>query len=99
MSERTRTDHNAMRTKTDHNQPAIYKALRKVGAMVIDMSQYRCGFDCLVEYRGRLVLMEIKNPKGNKKLTDKERRVLTKIRNSYIVENYTDAFKAVGAVK
>jgi hypothetical protein len=62
------------------------------------MSQYRCGFDTLVEFRGRLVILEIKNPEGRAKLTEKETKVQSMFRNSFIVETWEEAFRAIGAI-
>lgn len=49
--------------KVDGNQPEIVKALRAVGATVRDLSGVGQGCpDLLVGYRGRNVLIEVKDP-------------------------------------
>jgi len=52
--------------KVDVNQPAIVAALRKIGAVVFLIGR---PFDLLVCYRGRLTLMEVKNPAGGNKVS------------------------------
>ena len=47
--------------KVDSNQSEIVKALRKVGATVLIISQLKNAFDILVGYRGNLFIIEIKD--------------------------------------
>lgn len=48
--------------KVDRNQPEIVDALRKVGASVAITSAVGCGYpDLNVGYRGRTILMEVKD--------------------------------------
>ena len=47
----------------DHNQTPIVKALKKYGVSVVDLAAVGGGCpDLLTSYKGRTVLMEIKNP-------------------------------------
>ena len=49
--------------KKDANHARIVKALERVGAAVIDLSDLKNdGFDILVSFRGNLFPVEIKNP-------------------------------------
>lgn len=54
--------YNQRNAKVDANQPAIVKALRRVGAKVRPVHQLKDLFDILVGYRGQLFIIEIKNP-------------------------------------
>jgi len=61
--------------KVDRNQPEIVKTLRKAGATVLITSQLKNAFDILVGYRGKLMIVEIKDgekPKSQRKLSDGE---------------------------
>ena len=49
------------RNKPDANQPEIVQALRDIGARVFLIGQ---PLDLLVAFRGKLILMEVKNPDG-----------------------------------
>ena len=53
------------RNKPDTNQQEIVNALRDIGAVVFLIGR---PFDLLVGFRGRLVLLEVKNPDGRNKL-------------------------------
>jgi hypothetical protein len=59
--------------KVDENQPAIVKALRKIGAVVLLTHQIKNAFDILVGYKGKLFIMEIKSPEYLPKEYDRER--------------------------
>lgn len=66
-----------MRTaaKVDKNQPEIVKALRKMGAIVLQTHQLKNAFDILVGFRGTLFMVEIKDgslPPSGKKLSKGE---------------------------
>lgn len=90
--------------KIDRNQPEIVKALRAVGAKVMPMHFVGSGFpDLLVNYRGRLVLLEVKdgdNIPSRKKLTPDERDFFDEFNHPgqvvYLVESVDDAFKVCG---
>ena len=49
------------RNKPDANQPEIVQALRSIGAIVFLIG---IPLDLLVAFRGKLILMEVKNPDG-----------------------------------
>ena len=49
------------RNNPDTNQAAIVEALRKIGAVVFLIGM---PFDLLVGFRGKLTLLEVKNPDG-----------------------------------
>ncbi len=58
------------RNNPDANQAAIVDALRKIGAVVFLIGQ---PFDLLCALRGKLYLLEIKNPVGKDKLEDSQK--------------------------
>ena len=60
--------------KIDQAQPGIVAALERVGAEVLSLASYGVSCDLLVQHRGKLWLMEVKNPgpPSSKKLTDME---------------------------
>jgi hypothetical protein len=64
------------RGRVDANQPAIVEALRKAGAVVQSLSRIGEGCpDLLVGYRGRTILMEVKDdsqPPSKRLLTEDE---------------------------
>lgn len=67
-----------MRTaaKSDKNQPEIVDAYRKIGAIVLIVSQLKNCFDILVAYEGVIYMVEIKDgdkfPKYFKDLENKQ---------------------------
>jgi hypothetical protein len=61
--------------RVDANQSEIVKALRKIGATVLILSQLKNAFDLLVGYRSKLFIVEIKDgskPPSQRKLTEGE---------------------------
>ena len=54
------------RNKPDANQPEIVQALRDIGAVVFLIGR---PLDLLVCFRGKLTLMEVKNPDGENKVS------------------------------
>ena len=54
--------YNQRNAKVDSNQPQIVKGLRRIGAKVLPCHQLKNAFDILVGYKGKLFMMEIKNP-------------------------------------
>lgn len=54
------------RNKPDANQPEIVQALRDIGARVFLIGQ---PLDLLIAFRGKLTLMEVKNPDGEDKVS------------------------------
>jgi len=61
--------------KIDTNQTEIISALRKAGAFVLPTHQLKNAFDCIVCYRGKTFIMEIKNPESLPKVCDRERLI------------------------
>ncbi len=59
--------------KKDDNHKAIVMKLESIGAVVIDCSQLKGAFDCLVLYKGECYIVEIKNPKVLPKTYDRDR--------------------------
>lgn len=60
--------------KVDANQAEIVDALRSIGCLIADMSAVGRGFpDLLVSFRGKLLLLEVKNPKAHGKLNKLQR--------------------------
>lgn len=90
--------------KIDRNQPEIVKALRAVGAKVMPMHFVGNGFpDLLVNYRGKLVLLEVKDGElstSRKKLTPDERDFFDEFNAPgtvvYVVESVDHAFDVCG---
>jgi hypothetical protein len=57
--------------RIDTNQPEIFALWRSLGVLVTDTSRFGEGFpDCLLAYRGRLLLAEIKH--GNNGLNGRQ---------------------------
>lgn len=87
----------------DANQGEIVAALRKVGALVADTSMVGNGFpDIVVRHRGRIFLIEIKNPAVracDRKLTPAE-EVFHKlwVGHVHIVESVEQALAVLGIV-
>ncbi len=54
------------RNKPDANQKEIVDALRDIGARVFPIGQ---PLDLLIAFRGKLTLMEVKNPSGEDKVS------------------------------
>jgi hypothetical protein len=54
------------RNKPDANQPKIVQALRDIGARVFLIGR---PLDLLIAFRGKLILMEVKNPDGEDKVS------------------------------
>jgi hypothetical protein len=90
------------RPRTDQNQAKIVAALRAVGANVISLASIGKGCpDLLVQYRGNLYLMEIKDgtkTDSRRKLTPDEIRFKA-IWDSSVVHSVDEAFRAIGAIK
>ena len=66
-----------MRNKPDTNQPEIVQALRDIGAVVFLIGR---PLDLLVAFRGRLTLMEVKNPEGENKLSKSQKKTVDLLR-------------------
>ena len=89
--------------RVDENQLAIVQALRKIGACVIDLSAAGRGvMDLLVCYRGRVWMVEIKNPtkpKGDQMLKPAQIKLHKAIGDAgcevHIVRNVDEAIALV----
>ena len=82
--------------RRDQNEPGIIKALRAVGATVVQVSEK--GFpDLVVGYRGVTHLLEVKMP--GKGLTPDQERWIQGWRGSnvWIAETPFDALRSIGA--
>jgi Holliday junction resolvase len=83
----------------DANQKAIVYVLRKCGANVVSLAAQGKGVpDLLVQFRGKIFLLEVKNLAGRgKRLTDPQ-KAFHATWDAAIVTNETDALKAIGAL-
>lgn len=61
--------------KKDKNHNEIKKAMEAIGAYVHDTHQLKEAFDCVVAFRGKVFIMEIKNPEYLPKTYGKERLI------------------------
>ena len=91
------------RARIDANQPLIVKALREAGASVLSLSPMGGGCpDLLVGYKGRNLLMEIKDPTkkpSQRKLTDDEYVFHSGwAGNVFLVETAVEALKLLGTI-
>lgn len=91
-----------MRTaaRVDANQTEIVKALRRVGASVLIISQLKNCFDILVGYNGVNFIMEIKDgsqPLSKRKLTEGELKFKDNWKGGeyYIIESVEDALNTI----
>lgn len=95
--------HRGSPAKKDANQPEIVEALEKIGCSVLDLSGVGGGCpDLLVSFRGRLLLMEVKNPKARGKLNERQKkwhsdwrgdvRVVNSVGEAiHVIEHYLEA--------
>ncbi len=90
--------------RVDGNHAEIVRGLRQIGAVVLDVHSVGGLLDVLVGFRGRLVLIEIKNParpKSARKLTPAESATVEALRrndiNTPVVLTLDDALLAIGA--
>ena len=88
--------------RIDENQNEIVKGLRSFGATVLILSQIKNAFDILVGFRGKLFIMEIKNPKmplSKRGLTDGEDKCRRDFENVgvpyYVVLDIEQAIKII----
>jgi len=65
------------RNKPDTNQAEIVAALRSIGAMVFLIGR---PFDLLVAFRGKLQLLEVKNPGGKDKVSISQKEDIEKLK-------------------
>jgi AmiR/NasT family two-component response regulator len=79
--------------RSDANQAAIVKALKAIGCSVDIIEE---PVDLAVGLRKRTVLMEVKNPAKDWKLTPKQERFFSTFNGeAYIVENEGEALRAM----
>ena len=96
-----------MPKRKDDNHREIQQALERAGALVIDCTPApSLHFDCIVIFRGRLHIVEIKNPlqpPSARRLTPGEARRKEQIEYKGVpyntVETIEQALKLIGAVK
>jgi hypothetical protein len=90
-----------MTYKTDTNHATIRDGLRDIyGKQAIkDVSMYRgLGFDLLAYVRGRVMLLEVKQPRKVTRLTDSEQEARDAFGDSWrVVCTLEEALEAVGA--
>lgn len=89
-----------MAKRIDANQPAIVKALRKLGASVQTLHEVGKGCpDIAVGFRGANYLIEIKDdtkPPSKRKLTDDEQEWHAKWNGTvYVVESIEQAMEVI----
>ena len=95
------SDRPAMRRgNADHNQKQIAAALRQVGATVHLLHSVGNGCpDLLVGYRGKTVLMEVKNPDGRGSILTPQQEAWFRAWNggtAVVVSSASDAFSVLG---
>lgn len=78
--------------RRDENEPEIVSALKKIGAKIMRLDDV----DLLVNYKGKIYLLEVKTPEG--KLTKKQRELLGAGWPIHIVRDIGGAYLAVGAI-
>ncbi len=78
--------------KRDHSEPAIVKALRKAGALVMHLNE----FDLLVYHHRRLFMLDAKTGKG--KATDAQERMIEQGWPLQFVRDEIEALKAIEAI-
>jgi len=88
--------------RVDANQPEIFALWRSLGVLVTDTSRFGEGFpDCMLAYRGRLLLAEIKH--GANGLTGSQ-HIFHRQHETHgivipIIRNESDALALIGARK
>ena len=96
--------------KVDKNQAAVITAMRRIGAYVLLTHQLKNAFDCVVVYRGKTFLVEIKNPgtlpkvydraRLEKSLTDGERECMANVEargvRYHIIASVEEAMEMLG---
>jgi hypothetical protein len=88
--------------RRDENHKDLLDAARRVGADVIDMASFECGFDALMRFREKIYLVEIKNgkkPKSARKLTPSEAAIRLVWSSSYhVVKNLVELYEMFGVI-
>lgn len=78
--------------KRDANEGEVIDALEDAGCRVMKLNE----FDLLVEYRGQVFMVEVKNPKGKNTLTELQEELLEAGWPLKVVRSKEEAFEAVG---
>lgn len=80
---------NSFAKRRDENEPEIVKALRDIGATVIELDK----FDLLVGFQGRDYKIEVKNPDKRWRITDVQKDLIDNWRGSplHIVKTVEEA--------
>ena len=82
--------------KTDANQDAIVKALRKIGARAFYLKK---PVDLLVGFRGRNILLEIKNRDGKDQITKEQAQFIATWNGElHVVYSPEEAIRAVSKI-
>lgn len=90
------------RTNVDRNQRAIMDALRAIGATVLHLPATAAGLpDLLVGFRGRTLLLEVKNPAtryGRAGMAASQRQFAQTWNGApvYVVTTPSEAMQAIG---
>lgn len=88
--------------KKDINHSTIAHALVDVGAVVVDVAGLPGALDLLVGFRGRLYLLEIKQPKKRDDLTELERKTIERLQSVNapvaVVTTIDEAYRVIGAI-
>jgi hypothetical protein len=91
--------------RTDSNHREVADALEAVGAAVLDIHALPGALDLLCGYRGRLILLEIKDgakPPSARRLTEAEADTIGRFMAVgapvYVVASVEDALRAIGAI-
>lgn len=91
--------------RKDANHNTITGVLRQVGAELLETYQLPAALDVFVAYRGRWVLLEIKDgtkPPSARKLTEDEAATVARIARTgapvHVVTTPDEALKAIGAL-
>ena len=84
------------RNNPDANQPKIVQALRDIGAIVFLIGR---PFDLLVAFRGKLFLLEIKNPAGKDKVEASQKETIERLKavgvEAMVVRSVEEAINAI----
>lgn len=96
----------ALRRRVDANHRAVAQVLRQVGAYVLDLHTLPGALDLLVGFRGRLVILEVKDgakSASRRALTPAEAVTIAHLEAVgcpvYIVSTEDEALRAIGATK
>jgi Holliday junction resolvase len=83
--------------RSDLNQAQIIKDLRKMGVGVVSLSAIGHGVpDLLVEYRKRMYLFEVKQPKGKTRASQDE--FMATWSNVSVIHSTEEAMRVLGII-